>query len=103
MIEQSSDPVTLLEALLTQKLVRGNQSLARDLSQLVELRAVEAGQVLIQQGGDDNDLYFLLAGRYEIVVNGRKIATRGSGEHVGEMAAILPSLRRLFKEIGPFN
>jgi CRP-like cAMP-binding protein len=45
-------------------------------------------------GGDDNDLYFLLAGRYEIGVNGRIIAIRGPGEHVGEMAAILPSLRR---------
>jgi len=55
---------------------------------------VQAGEVLIQQGGDDNDLYFLLAGRCEIVVNGRKIAIRGPGEDVGEMATILPSLRR---------
>lgn len=94
MIERFSDQATLLEALLNQKLVRGNESLARDLSQQIELRAVEAGQTLIQQGGDDNDLYFLLAGRYDIVVNGRKIAIRGPGEHVGEMAAILPSLRR---------
>jgi CRP/FNR family cyclic AMP-dependent transcriptional regulator len=94
LIERFSDQATLLEALLNQKLVRGNESLARDLSQQIELRAVEAGQTLIQQGGDDNDLYFLLAGRYDIVVNGRKIAIRGPGEHVGEMAAILPSLRR---------
>jgi CRP/FNR family transcriptional regulator, cyclic AMP receptor protein len=94
LIERFSDQATLLEALLNQKLVRGNESLARDLSQRIELCAVEAGQILIQQGGDDNDLYFLLAGRYEIVVNGRKIAIRGPGEHVGEMAAILPSLRR---------
>lgn len=94
MIERFSDQATLLEALLNQRLVRGNESLARDLSKRIELCAVEAGQILIQQGGDDNDLYFLLAGRYEIVVNGRKIAIRGPGEHVGEMAAILPSLRR---------
>jgi len=94
LIERFSDPATLLEALLSQRLIRGKEILAHDLSKRVELRAVKAGDVLIQQGGDDNDLYFILAGRYDIVVNGRKIATRGPGEHVGEMAAILPSLRR---------
>jgi CRP-like cAMP-binding protein len=60
----------------------------------VELVAISSGQDLIQQGGSDNDVYFILAGRTEVIANGRKIGERGPGDHVGEMAAILPSLRR---------
>ena len=79
---------------MSQRSVRGNQSLAQELSGKVHLLEVGVSQVLIEQGADDNDIYFILAGRFEIVVNGRTIASRGPGEHVGEMAAILPSLRR---------
>ena len=60
----------------------------------VKLVETNAGQTVIEQGASDNDIYFLLAGRFEIVVNGRKIAERGPGEHVGEMAAAVPSLPR---------
>jgi predicted nucleotide-binding protein len=84
----------LRDALATQKLVLGNAELVGELISRVELRATNPGQVLIEQGGSDNDIFLILAGRYEVVVNGRKIAERGSGDHVGEMAAILPSLRR---------
>lgn len=85
---------TLERALLKQKSVRGDQSLARELSERVELIDVGTGQVLIKQGADDHDIYFILAGQFEIIVHGRKIGAKGPGEHVGEMAAILPSVRR---------
>jgi CRP/FNR family cyclic AMP-dependent transcriptional regulator len=93
-IERFSKPEMLKDALLNQRSIRGNESLARELAACVRLRSVDEGQSLIEQGGDDNDIYFILAGRFDIVVNGRKIAARGPGDHVGEMAAILPSLRR---------
>lgn len=94
MIDRFSNGETLSEALLSQKLVRGDISLGRELAESGELCVVGAGEVLITQGDSDNHVFFLLAGKYEVVVNGRVLATRGPGEHVGEMAAITPSLRR---------
>lgn len=52
------------------------------------------GETLIEQGGDDNDLFFLLSGMLDVVVNGRRVAKRGPGAHVGEMAAVQPSQKR---------
>lgn len=89
-----SGRIALREALLSQKLVLGNEALAQELSSSLELISISSGQELIQQGASDNDVYLLLAGRVEVVVNGRKVGERGPGDHVGEMAAILPSLRR---------
>jgi len=40
------------------------------------------------QGGEDNDLYFILSGSVHVFVNSREVATRRAGEHVGEMALI---------------
>lgn len=84
----------LREALMSQRLVLGNKALTADLSKIVELIPTTVGQTLIEQGGQDNDVYLLLSGKCEIRVNGRKVGERGPGDHVGEMAAILPSLRR---------
>src|SRR5258708_20959438 len=79
---------------MNQRFVWGNKSFARELSGNVQFLDVPSERILIDQGADDNDIYFILAGRFEIVINGRKIAMSGPGEHVGEIAAILPSLRR---------
>ena len=84
----------LEQSLLKQKAVQGNQSLARALSEKVEIKRMEGGDTLIAQGAEDHDVYFILAGRFEIIVDGHKKDQKGPGEHVGEMAAILTSLRR---------
>jgi predicted nucleotide-binding protein len=78
----------LVDVLREQRVVAGNAALAEDLASQVELLGVSTGQVIIQQGGGDNDMYFLLTGSCEIVVNNKRIAQRFAGEHVGEMAAI---------------
>lgn len=80
-----------VEALQTQKLVQGDISLAKELSNCVELIELEAGQPLFEQGDSTNDLYFIITGVVSIVVNGRSVAHRGAGDHVGEMAAIQPT------------
>lgn len=94
MIERFEAREVLEDALMNQRLVRGHKGLAGELAGSVELSEIKAGQALVRQGGDDSDIYFILAGKFEIVVNGRPITTRGPREHVGEMAAILPPLRR---------
>jgi len=83
-----------VEALLGQPVVGGNRDLANELADRVELLAVEGGQKLIDQGAEDDDLFFILAGTVSVFVNGRKVAARGRGEHVGEMAVIEPTQRR---------
>ncbi len=59
-----------------------------------ELVEVAAGKALIDQGAADQDVYLIVAGALDIEVNGRKIATRIAGDHVGEMAAMQPEQRR---------
>lgn len=83
-----------LEALQGTRLVNGNPDLAFALDQAGALISVPQGQSFIDQGGEDNDLFLILAGVADIVVNGRTVAKRGAGSHVGEMAALQPSQRR---------
>ena len=65
-----------------------------ELAEQAEILQFESGDELIVQGGADNDIYFILAGRLSIVVNGREVAIREPGQHVGEMALIDPSATR---------
>ncbi|MBU2049645.1 MAG: nucleotide-binding protein [Gammaproteobacteria bacterium] len=81
----------LLQALAAQKIVAGNADLAQVLAELVELREVPLGAAIIEQGGMDDDVYLVLAGAFDVVVNGRKVARRFPNDHVGEMAAIQPN------------
>jgi CRP/FNR family cyclic AMP-dependent transcriptional regulator len=84
----------LRDAIRGAKLVQGNAELCDAFLRVGEVIAVNKGSALIEQGGDDNDVYVLIAGSCDIVVNGRTVGRRGPGDHVGEMAAIEPSQQR---------
>jgi predicted nucleotide-binding protein len=84
----------LLEALKEQKLVAGNTELADLIASGGELISVKVGDAIIQQGGGDNDVYFIVAGSFNIVVNNRVVAGRFPCDHVGEMVAIQPTQKR---------
>jgi predicted nucleotide-binding protein len=62
-----------------------------ELLERSELKSFAAGEVLIEQASDTNELYLIVAGTCDIVVNGRRVGVRGPGNHVGEMAAIQPT------------
>jgi CRP/FNR family cyclic AMP-dependent transcriptional regulator len=94
MIKRFGERSVLLESLREQKLVRGDARIAERIADIGELIPVEAGTSIIEQGSSDNDVYLILAGSFDIIVNGRRIARRGPTEHVGEMAAIQPSQAR---------
>lgn len=83
-----------VESLVTQKMVGGNRALAEQLADMVRLRPLAAGEMLIEQNGTDNDVFMVLAGAVQIVVNGRTVGHRGPNDHVGEMAAIEPTQKR---------
>ncbi|MDN3645081.1 nucleotide-binding protein [Pontixanthobacter aestiaquae] len=83
-----------VETLSEQKLVRGDMELSKRLDQAGELLEIQEGDAFIQQGDNSKSIYFILSGTTEIVVNGRKVATRGPSDHVGEMAVIQPTQLR---------
>ena len=83
-----------IEAFKSQRLLEGNAELAEKLADTSELVEVDAGTPIIKQGDYTNEIFFILVGSFSIVVNGREVATRNAGEHVGEMAAIEPMQER---------
>ena len=72
----------------------GDSDVAEAIASGGELVEFKAGDVLIQEGGEDNDVYFLVSGQVSVVVKGQEVRQLKSGDHVGEMAAIEPSQRR---------
>ncbi|NCP20311.1 MAG: cyclic nucleotide-binding domain-containing protein [Erythrobacter sp.] len=83
-----------IDAMLQQQIVSGNRELAEELADRAEMLGVTEGEAIIRQGGDDNDLYLIMAGNFGIIINGREVASRGRGDHVGEMVVVEPSQRR---------
>lgn len=92
---QGEDGKRLLAQLLGEQLIFiGAPTLAAKLLPSTTLVGLQAGDTLIEQNAADNDVYFVLSGELSIVVNGRPIARRRPGEHVGEMALVDPAARR---------
>ncbi len=84
----------LVDAMLQQAIVCGSPDLAAELAERAEVIELSENEPIISQGGDDNDLFLIIAGTFKIVVNGREVAIRGRGDHIGEMALVEPSQRR---------
>jgi predicted nucleotide-binding protein len=59
-----------------------------------ELMEVPAGTAFINQGEQSSDVFFIVAGKVEVRVNGKIVANRFPGDHIGEMAAIEPTQAR---------
>jgi predicted nucleotide-binding protein len=84
----------LLTAIMSQKMVNGDRELAQALADSAELITVAPNTHLIEQNGEGNEVYFILAGAFNVIVNGRVVGRREKNDHVGEMAAVEPSQRR---------
>ena len=84
----------LLETLKLQKLIGTNAELANQIASVGTLIDVPPGKAIIEQGNDDSDIYLILAGSFDVVVDGRVVATKFACDHVGEMVAIQPARKR---------
>ena len=84
----------LISALLGQPTVAGERTLAQQLVAAGNLLDVNSGRKITMQGNADNDFYLIISGEVAIIINGRKVATRGPGRHVGEMALLDSTARR---------
>jgi len=92
---QGSTGLRLLqEALLGQFIVNNDGAIANDLSSVVELREYKPGEVLINEGASDNDIYLIFSGLVAVRIKDREIARRSAGQHIGEMALIDLSAKR---------
>jgi predicted nucleotide-binding protein len=87
----------VVEALQRQQITQNDKAVAEKLAAVAELVQVEPAppnHVFITQEAPDNDLYLILAGKVSISVNGREVAIRQAGQHVGEMAMLDTSAPR---------
>lgn len=71
-----------------QIIIQGDDTSADQLMSSSQLEEYNTGEVLIAQQGDDNHIFFILSGSVVITVNGRVVAKREAGTHIGEMSLI---------------
>lgn len=84
----------LIDAIRAQKIIQGDERAAEAIVAEGELVEFTAGQDLIVQGDSGRDVFFLVAGRVHVVVNGMRLFPREKNSTVGEMSAINPQILR---------
>jgi predicted nucleotide-binding protein len=72
----------------------GDKKLIDEIVKKATIEQYASNSVLIQQDGEDSDIFFVISGKVLIEVNGRVINKRVAGQHVGEMALIDSTARR---------
>jgi CRP/FNR family cyclic AMP-dependent transcriptional regulator len=88
MLARFQDHRVLVEAVQQQHFVCGSTKFAEDLVAVGKLEAWAPGAEIATQGSPDRDLFLILLGQFSIRINGREMAIRTAGQHVGEMALI---------------
>ena len=71
-----------------------NSAIANHIADICEVLCFERGHKFIEQGNNGDDVFFLLSGEANIILNGQKITYRESPTQVGEMAARAPGKLR---------
>lgn len=84
----------LREVLSQQAIIGNDDRLLAAVLPVVKLRELAKGAELIRQGEATNSLFFILVGSVAISINGRPVASRSAGKHVGEMALVDPAAPR---------
>jgi CRP/FNR family transcriptional regulator, cyclic AMP receptor protein len=84
--EENAD--RLRQAILRQVLVQEDDTIADPWLAAGVLRELVPGEVLIKQGDWDDDFYLILAGEFDILVNGQPKAVRAAGTHLGELTSL---------------
>lgn len=82
------------KTLLQNPAIGGDVKIVAEIISSGDLVGFHQRDKIIEQGSDDDDVYFLLAGETDIIVDGRKRTFRGAPNQIGEMAAIEPGKAR---------
>ena len=91
---EGDNQANLIDALRRQEFVSGDTAIAEAMADQGKLQEFQKGEKIITEGGEDNDIYLIVAGSVSIVIKGNEYRPRNAGQHVGEMAAIEPSQKR---------
>ena len=91
---EGDNRTNLIDALKRQEFVGGDAAIAEEMAAKGELVEFQKLDKLIVQDAEDTEIYLLLAGSVSIVIKGIEYRSRNAGQHVGEMAAIEPTLKR---------
>jgi len=65
----------LIDALKRQEFVGGDEAIAEAMLEQGQLLEFQKGEKLITEGGEDNDIYLLVAGSVSIVIKGNEYRT----------------------------
>ena len=84
----------VLQCLQAQGIVRNDADVAQDLFDSGKLRELTEGEDIIRQDTYGSDFFFILQGRFSIIVNGNYVGERGYGDHLGEVASLDPGQKR---------
>lgn len=84
----------LIRAIKECQVFIGNNDAANQIAEVGELLEFSKGQALISQDETDDDLFILIIGEIDILVNGRLVATRKAPKNVGEMCLVNPKAPR---------
>lgn len=74
--------------------IGGSSEIVDELMSVGEVVGFLQGEEVVEQHRHDDDVYFLLAGEVDIVIDRRKRTFRGAPNQIGEMAAIEPGKPR---------
>jgi CRP/FNR family transcriptional regulator, cyclic AMP receptor protein len=80
----------LVEVICAQPMIEYNAPLAQALIAAGSLIDFAPRENLTTQGNFENHVYFLIAGEVSILVNGKAVGSRKSGESIGEMFLASP-------------
>ena len=92
---EGPDNTLLVEAMQRQKSLIDARELVEGLIAVGTILEIEVGKALVTQDAQDTDLFFILAGRFDIQLKGNaNKGTRGPGDLVGDFVAAQPMSRR---------
>jgi CRP/FNR family cyclic AMP-dependent transcriptional regulator len=83
----------LLQALCSQKIVAGDEAIAKRLLAAATVTTIRPGKHapdLMSEGEFGSDIFFILSGSVAIRIKRKQVNVRSPGDHVGEMALIDP-------------
>jgi CRP/FNR family cyclic AMP-dependent transcriptional regulator len=85
------DEERAIAVIASTSLIPGDVGIARELLRAGRLREFAAGDIIIEQGANDQAIYLILHGKVDVRVNGSKrVKSRGPKEVIGEMALLQP-------------
>ena len=92
--EGTANEARLLESVMRQQIVDGDHELAQAIIDAGELVSADAKEPIIKQDDWDDDIYLILAGSFDIMINGQHKGVREPGTHVGERAQLQGNQKR---------